>query len=48
MMIIGCDYHPGVSANCVLWIRILENCARDGWRVGRKRKGFTAISGRKE
>jgi hypothetical protein len=30
------------------WIRKLENYESGGWRIGRKRKRFTAIWGRKE
>jgi hypothetical protein len=30
------------------WIPKLENYENGGWRIGRKRKRFTAIWGRKE
>jgi len=46
MMIIGCDYHPGFQQIALLDTETARNCESGAGVSGRKRKRFTAISGR--
>jgi hypothetical protein len=47
MIIIGCDYHPGFQQIAFV-IRIQERYESRDWSTERKRKGFIAISERRE